>query len=164
MKIGVLSDTHDSLENLQTALSTYWNRDIKTIIHCGDLVSLDMISHFTGFRLIYTFGNMDITTGTIKKRIEAMNDENFAGMVYRGKLSGVPIAATHSHIEGKMMELAREKRYKWIFYGHTHKKRDEVIHGVRMVNPGALGGLAREQRSYCIVDLEAENVEFLQIP
>ena len=62
-------------------------------------------------------------------------------MVYYGEIGGVPLAVTHSHIDGKVMELVQLKRYEWIFHGHTHRKRDEIIKGVRIVNPGALGGL-----------------------
>ena len=106
---------------------------------------------------------MDHTTGAIKKRLEKMREDNFAGMVFKGKLGGVSIAATHSHVDGKIMELVREKRFKWIFHGHTHEKRDEVVQGVRIVNPGALGGLGREPRTYCVVDLDAEKVEFIKV-
>ncbi|MFW5714308.1 MAG: metallophosphoesterase family protein [Brevefilum sp.] len=162
MKIGVMSDTHDNLSNTTTVLSTYRDQKIDTIVHCGDLTSPDMVSHFQGFRVIFTSGNMDHTTGTIKKRLEKMREDNFAGMVFKGKLGGVPIAATHSHVDGKLMELVREGRFKWIFHGHTHEKRDEMVQGVRIVNPGALGGLGREPRTFCIVDLDAEEVEFLR--
>jgi len=164
MKIGVLSDTHDNLSNLTYVMNTYRERGITTLIHCGDLTSLDMVSHFTGFRVIYTMGNMDVVTGTIKKRLQKMRDDNFAGMVFKGKLGGVDVAATHSHVDGKVMELVREKRFDWIFHGHTHEKRDEVVRGARIVNPGALGGLGREPRTFCIVDLDAEDVEFLKVP
>lgn len=163
MKIGVLSDTHDNLSNLTYVLNTYRERGIGTLIHCGDLTSLEMLTHFSNFRLIYTMGNMDIATGTIKKRLEKMGEDNFAGTVYRGKLGGVPVAATHSHIDGKVMDLVQEGNIQWLFHGHTHEKRDEVVRGVRIVNPGALGGLGREQRTFCIVDLVAEAVEFLKV-
>ena len=164
MKIGVLSDTHDNLSNLTYVLDTYRDRGITTLIHCGDLTSLEMVSHLEGFRVIYLMGNMDVVTGAIKKRLEKMRDDNFAGMVFRGKLGGVAVAATHSHIDGKVMELVQEKRFDWIFHGHTHEKRDEMVRGTRIVNPGALGGLGREPRTFCIVDLDAEEVEFLKVP
>lgn len=164
MKIGVLSDTHDNLFNLIYVLNTFRDAGIATIIHCGDLTGLEMVSHLDGFRVIYTIGNMDGLTGAIKKRIEKMREDNFVGTVFKGKLDGVPVAATHSHIEGTVMDLVREGQCKWLFHGHTHEKRDEVIRGVRIVNPGALGGLGREPRSFCIVDLEQEKVEFIQLP
>jgi putative phosphoesterase len=164
MKIGVLSDTHDNLDNLLTVLTILRDRGIETVIHCGDLTDFNLISHFSGFRLIYLTGNMDAATGTIKKRVEQMREDNFTGLVFQGKLDGVLVAATHSHIEGKVMELVQEKRFGWIFHGHTHEKRDETIRGTRVVNPGALGGLVRGPRSFCIVDLTAGEVDFIEVP
>jgi len=163
MKIGVMSDTHDNLSNTTAVLGTYREQGIDTIIHCGDLTSPDMVSHYEGFRVILTIGNMDHTTGSIKKRLEKMREDNFVGMVFKGKLGGVPIAATHSHLEGKIMKLVQTGRFKWIFHGHTHEKRDEVVKGVRIVNPGALGGLGRESRTFCVVDLDAGDVEFINV-
>jgi putative phosphoesterase len=164
MKIGLMSDTHDNLSNTIYVLNTFRDLGIGTIIHCGDLASLEMVSHFSGFRVIYTSGNMDYVSGTIKKRFQKLNPGNFVGMVFRGKIGDVPIAATHSHINGKVMELIREGKYQWIFHGHTHERRDERIGSVRIVNPGALGGLSKGERSFCIVDLDADKVEFLKIP
>lgn len=164
MKIGVLSDTHDNLFNLVSALEAFRNQRIETVIHCGDLTDFNLLSHFSDFRLIYTIGNMDQATGTIIKRVEQMREDNFAGLVFQGKLDGISIAATHSHIEGKVMQLVRENRNQWIFHGHTHTKRDEIIRGVRIVNPGNLGGLTRGAHSFCIVDLSTNEVEFINLP
>jgi len=164
MKIGVLSDTHDNLSNLIMVLGTFREKGIATVIHCGDLTSLELVPQFRGFRLIYTIGNMDVTAGAIQKKISGMRDDNFAGKVFRGKLEGVPVAVTHSHLEGRVMELVRERRYKWLFHGHTHRKRDEVVHGTRIINPGALGGMGRNLPSFCIVDLGMEDVKFFQLP
>ena len=163
MRIGVLSDTHDNLVNLLTVLEILRQRGIETVIHCGDLTDFSLISHFSGFRLIYLTGNMDAASGTIKKRVEQMREDNFAGLVFRGNLDGIPVAATHSHLEGKVMELVQEKHFGWIFHGHTHEKRDETVQGTRIVNPGALGGLMRGPRSFCIVDLTAGEVEFIKL-
>lgn len=163
MKIGVLSDTHDNLSNILIVLGAYRERGIETLIHCGDLTGFEMVSHFDGFRVIYTIGNMDHATGVIKKRFKKMRADNFVGPVFSGQLDGTPVAATHSHIDSKLTDLVNHKRYKWIFHGHTHQRRDEVIHGTRIVNPGALGGLGKESRSFCIVDLDADDVEFINV-
>jgi hypothetical protein len=163
MKIGVLSDTHNHLSNLIHALEELRDRDITTIIHCGDLTDHDLVGRFEGFRVIYTFGNGDFATGTIRNQLNKMNPDSTAAMVFRGALDGVRVAATHSHMEGKVMDLIRERKFKWVFHGHTHEKRDEVIRGVRVVNPGALGGAGRGPRSFCMVDLDAENVTFLEV-
>ena len=164
MKIGVLSDTHNSLSNVIYATETMRERGVETVIHCGDLTDFDLISRFEGFRLIYLLGNMDQACGTIVKRVQKMNPDNFAGAVFTGKLDGVLVAATHGHIEGKVMELVRTGKYQWLFHGHTHRRRDEVVRGVRIVNPGALGGTNWGLPTFCIVDLNEPDVEFIQIP
>lgn len=163
MKIGVLSDTHDNLSNLIFVLDTCRQQGVDTLIHCGDLTGLDMVSHLKGFRVIFTMGNMDTVTGTIKNRLEKMRDDNFTGPVFKGSLDGVSVAAVHSHIDGALMKLVQERKFKWIFHGHTHQRRDEVLHGARIVNPGALGGLGKEARSFCLVDLETDQVEFIKV-
>lgn len=163
MKIGVLSDTHDDLTNLLTVLAICRERKLTTLIHCGDLTGIEMVSHFEGFRVIYTPGNMDYATGTIKKKFEKMRADNFVGSVFRGQLDGIAVAATHSHIESKVMDLVRSTRYRWIFHGHTHQRRDEVVYGARIVNPGALGGLGKESRSFCVVDLAGNDVSFITV-
>lgn len=164
MKIGVISDTHNNLSNMIFGLNTFQEEGIDTIIHCGDLTDLDMVAHLAEFRVIFAFGNMDYATGAIKGRLMQMREDNYAGMIFRGDLSGISIAVTHSHIDGILMELVRENHYQWLFHGHTHEKRDEVVQGVRIVNPGALGGMGREPHSFCIVDLDAEDVRFVQLP
>jgi hypothetical protein len=162
MKIGIISDTHNNVSNLISALTAFRERDIQTLIHCGDLTNTDLLSQFTGFRVIYTFGNGDFATGTIRKRLQRMSPESYAGMVFRGTIGGVRIAATHSHMEGMVMDLIREKQHQWIFHGHTHEKRDETCRGARVVNPGALGGAGRSPRSFCVVDLAKSTTNFLK--
>ena len=162
MKIGVLSDTHDNLTNLITALGTFRRLGIGTVIHCGDLTSLEMVSHFEGFRVIYTLGNMDAASGAIVKRFHKLNEENFSGIVFKGVIGGVQLAVAHSHIKGMVAKLLRQNHYKWIFHGHTHEKRNELIRGTRIVNPGALGGMGREPRSFCVVDMDTQSVEFMK--
>jgi putative phosphoesterase len=163
MKIGVMSDTHDNLANIIQVLNVFRDREIETVIHCGDLTSLEMVAHFQDFRVIYTLGNMDFATGAIQARFKKQNEESFVGTVFTGVLGGVPIAVTHSHINNQVMDLIMQRRFKWIFHGHTHEKRDEVIRDTRIVNPGALGGLGRGPRSFCVVDLGQEDVEFIKI-
>jgi hypothetical protein len=163
MKIGVLSDTHDNLANVIMALEGLRERGIDTIIHCGDLTDFELLSYFREFRLIYLLGNMDHVYGTIVKKVQQMNPDNFAGPVFTGSLGDVPVAATHSHLEGKLTELVQSRRYQWIFYGHTHQRKDEMVNGTRVVNPGALGGLRRGLRTYCIADLTEQNVEFITV-
>src|ERR687888_2611343 len=39
MKIELISDTHDNIQNVQNAISLFSNRDISFVIHAGDITS-----------------------------------------------------------------------------------------------------------------------------
>ena len=58
MKIGILSDTHNNVNNLQRALAFFHREGIQTLIHCGDITSPATAVHLKGFTLIYVHGNV----------------------------------------------------------------------------------------------------------
>ena len=54
--------------------------------------------------------------------------------------------------------------YDYVCHGHTHERRNEYrsAYGVRLINPGSLGGNHPEARSVCVLDLESGSVEFIE--
>lgn len=163
MKIGILSDTHNNLTNLQAALNIFQQRGVDTLIHCGDMTEVEIAQAMLGFRVICVFGNGDVASGEIRQVLLAQNPENYAGMQYSGRIDGVRIAATHGHLPGRVEELARSGQYDYVFKGHSHIHKDERVGFTRLINPGALGGLHREPRQVCLLDLESGVAEFIEI-
>lgn len=43
MWIGILSDTHNQVKNLQTALDFFAKNQVNTLIHCGDATTVEMV-------------------------------------------------------------------------------------------------------------------------
>ena len=163
MKIGILSDTHNNIKNLRAALKIFQEKDIDTIIHCGDLTGVEIARAMEDFRVICVLGNGDIASGEIRAAILSQHPENHVGMNYTGRIGGVRIAATHGHLPGQVEELVRSGEYDYVFKGHSHHCADERFGFTRLINPGALGGLHREDRQVCIVDLNVAKVEFHRI-
>jgi putative phosphoesterase len=163
MKIGVLSDTHNDPQGILKAVEIFNQHKITTVIHCGDLTDPDLLYLLDGFRLIYAFGNMDTASGQIHSIVKDLGKENHAGLLFSGEIDGVKIAVLHSHQVGQLEELLRSREYEYIFHGHTHLRRDEMIMGTRVVNPGALIGSAEYPPGVCIVDPEKGSVEFIDL-
>jgi len=164
MKIGILSDTHDNKSNLTTCLEHLQQQSIDTVFHCGDLIGPGMIRLFAGFKLIYVYGNCDLDTAELYKFVMKLSKDNFVGPIYTGKLDGKLIYASHGHVEGSLMEAIQSRSYDYIFRGHSHMRDDRMQLKTRVINPGALGGLKREKRSFCILDLKTDHLDFVQIP
>jgi uncharacterized protein len=163
MQIGILSDTHNNMKNLQAALSIFRREGVQTLIHCGDLTSADIARALDGFRIICAFGNGDIASGEIRDILLAQNPENYAGMVYRGKIDERRIAVTHGHLPNSVEELTRSGEYDFVFKGHSHQHKDERFGATRLINPGALGGMRREERRICLLDLESAKAKFIEV-
>ena len=163
MKLGILSDTHNHLGNLKRALDMLRAAHIKTIIHCGDISTPQTAVYMAGFHVIYTYGNTDMGMPAIRQQLQLLNPDNVADFNFSGVLDGVPVAATHSHLPGIVQELVQSQQYAYVFHGHTHRRRDEMVGKTRIINPGALGGTRHEHRSICIVDLSTGSVQFEKI-
>lgn len=163
MNLGILSDTHNNLQNLQIALDHLRSEGIDTIIHCGDLTGVEVAQAMQGFHVICTLGNGDIASGEIRQTLAGLKPENYTGMVYRGRIGGARIAATHGHMPGLVEELVRSGEFDYVFKGHSHQHKDEHIGYTRLINPGALGGLRREERQFCILDLDSGKAAFIEL-
>ena len=46
MKIGILSDTHDDIDNTNKAIDIFQENDVKAVIHAGDIISPPVITEF----------------------------------------------------------------------------------------------------------------------
>ncbi|MCC6146357.1 MAG: YfcE family phosphodiesterase [Anaerolineaceae bacterium] len=161
--IAILSDTHDNLSNLNKALEFLRAQSIDTIVHCGDLTSAETAWHFHGFRVIHAIGNGDQPYGEIQKTLLEMNANNFSGSVFEGEIEGVRLAVTHGHAPRTLTALTSSGKFRYIFHGHTHRRRQETIGGSTVINPGALGGLKRESRSFALLDLSTDSLAFQEI-
>jgi len=160
LKLGVLSDTHNNLTNLQKALRVFRQASVETVLHCGDLTDLQMGLQLVEFRVICTFGNNDWNANEICQNLLAYGSNNFGGMIFRGEVGGVKIAATHGHLSEVRENLAISGEFSFVFFGHSHRQSDEWVGITRVINPGALGGAHYESRSFVILDLISGKPDF----
>jgi uncharacterized protein len=163
MIIGILSDTHNHFSNLENALAVFKREGVTTLVHCGDFTSSETARMLAGFQVIGIFGNGDIESGEIREELLRQNPENYAGLVYSGRIGEARIAATHGHLSGKVEELVHSGGYDFVFKGHSHTHKDERFGHTRLINPGALGGMQREERRICLLDLTSGKADFIKI-
>jgi hypothetical protein len=165
VKIGILSDTHNHAANTRTALDTLRARGITQVIHCGDITTPEIVFLFAGWDVTFVLGNMDsawVELGEAANRIGAARPRQSVEFEIAGRQIGVTHGADASLLHRMMMS----GRYDYVCHGHTHERRHEVrsAYGVRLINPGALGGNRPQSRSICVLDVEAGQVEFIEFP
>jgi len=163
MKIGLVSDTHNNLTNLQAALAAFQAEQIGTLVHCGDLTSPETAAALGGYRVIHVTGNGDYASGEIRRVLLELNPLSWSGPLFSGEVGGVAIAAAHGHQPRQVEQLAGSGKFAYVFCGHSHRRRDERVGAARIINPGGLGGLKSEERSFCILDLETGVARFVRV-
>jgi putative phosphoesterase len=152
MKIAIVSDTHDNLENLKKFFEFSKKEKIKILIHCGDVCNGETLKEIEkNFGEIYlSLGNADIKDSLFKeaKKTKIFEKE---GKVEIGSLK---IGFCHVfNLKEKGLE-----NFDFYFFGHTHwpflKKEKKCF----LVNPGNLAGLFYKA-TFAILELKTKNLE-----
>lgn len=142
MKIGVISDIHDNVWKLESALKTLRER-ADVLLCCGDLCSPFVIFQLArGFSapIHVVFGNNDADLFRITRNAAAFPHVALHGELYRGTLDGKRIAMNHYPEIARGLALSGE--YDIVAYGHNHLHDIETVNGVLLVNPGPIMGAA----------------------
>jgi putative phosphoesterase len=144
MKIAVISDSHDHLENLEAAIEQINQLAPPMLIHCGDLSAPFVVERLAAFGgpVHIVFGNNEGDRFTIQKKVERHPNLTLHGEVGFVQTDDGEIAFTHRPEFAR--GLASTGRYRAVFYGHTHRRKTEKIDETYLVNPGELMGLIEE--------------------
>ncbi len=148
MKIGIISDIHDHLDELDLALGVFQKNKVEMILNGGDWVCPYSLEYFDykcqelGFVVPVksVFGNNE---GDIKRIIERnqnlKNPIEFAPkIVFELEVENRKLAIFHGHDKIILQALIDCQKYDAIFTGHTHQVRNEVFGKTLVVNPGSL--------------------------
>ena len=163
MKIGILSDTHNDGFHTQRALQVCRQRGVRTLFHCGDLTTPEMLAHFAGFEVYFVRGNMDRPHETaLKAAARLQPGAHWLDAGDEVELAGKRLAITHGD-RADVLETLLFAEPDYLFHGHTHRRRDERVGPTRVINPGALGGRQHEAHSMGILDLATDRLEIIQL-
>jgi len=192
MKIAIISDIHNNLTNLKKVLNYCAEKEIKTIICCGDLASLETLDflndNFKG-KTYFTFGNMDddqMTNSVCHPELDAgsrkLDSGSGAGMtcvykntkVYKkfgetqfevGSQTGrgpTSVNIAFVHYPDFAKKLAETGKYDFVFYGHTHKPWEKMINNCKVLNPGNVAGEIYPP-TFAVWNTESDKFELIRI-
>ena len=168
MKIAILSDIHDHLDNLNQTLKEIEGK-VEAIIFCGDLISPFMTGVLAKADLptYLCLGNNDEDhIGMMKKGGEKFTWFHLSQEYGEVELDNKKLAFCHYPRLGEL--LAKSSDYDAVFYGHTHISRNEVSGKTLLLNPGAVCGInfeksAYDKATYAIYDTKTNSAEIIEI-
>lgn len=158
MFIGIISDTHDHIEKVKKAIEIFNQYNLISVIHCGDFVAPFTLKEFGILKTKFyaVFGNCD---GEKEGLLKVAKENNFV-------LSEAPLALSFCNRKFIIFhKLPKEKinNVDYIIYGHTHKSEIKKEENVFIINPGEACGLLTERATIAILNIEKNEIEFLEI-
>ena len=153
MIVGIVGDTHNNLKNISKICEIFNEEKVDLVIHTGDITLPKSLKAFHQLkcRMLGVFGNNDV---------EEKNDLLEASSEFKCSIYDEPfffelntkkICVVH-HPELINEDLLRQADY--IFHGHTHRYRNEVIDETIIFNPGECAGFLKGKNQIGIVDIE----------
>ena len=146
MKIAIVSDTHDNIDNFNKIIDFLHKENIGTILHCGDICNQEIIDqalkNFKG-EIMFVRGNGDFELHNIPEKLEIeLGDKKIF----------------FNHYPDIAKKKAESGKFDLVFYGHTHRPWVEMIGNCKLVNPGEVAG-QRFKPTFAIYDTENDKLE-----
>ena len=166
MKVGVISDTHGQMELALSAAREFIFRGVDAVVHCGDvgcemiLIEMAALFHTLDIPLYVVLGNCDLQNAAV------CNFPDAAGVKMMGRfaelnLDGARVGVLHSDDEHQFAAALESNQFHYIFFGHSHARRDETVGTARLINPGSAG---RGMHPSCaVIDLTSGDASFITI-
>jgi putative phosphoesterase len=179
MKIGIISDTHDDVENVQRAIEIFNAEKVAYVIHAGDYVFPGAVQEFEKLngKLIGVLGNNDGEKGGLLKNFLRINGE-LRGELGEIEFDGLKFGIYHGTDTGVKDLLVNSKKYDILICGHTHVKEPSSIligkyknDGKTLVlNPGtahkkvaSISGAFKES-GIVLFDIQTKEYKFIDLP
>ena len=169
MKIGLLSDSHGRASTTQRAVNVLMDQDIDMLVHLGDIGSIEVIDALVDRVEVngslkppvhIVFGNVDWDAKSLARYAESLGIivDDPVGRITAGNKT---VSFTHGHVEAAMQQALAEG-VDFLFHGHTHRTRDELIDNTHVINPGALFRAA--DYTVALVDTDTAQTQFIDVP
>lgn len=150
MRIGVISDTHDNLQQVAKAVRVFQKLDAGLIIHCGDWVSPFVPQYIyslvpkLAIPIKSVFGNNEGDHYRfLERKAKEGWDIEFQKEILTLEMDGKKIVVYHGSNKNITEALITSKKHDVVLTGHTHDAVIEEIGGVLHINPGSAAGYCR---------------------
>ncbi len=163
MKIGIISDTHDCIENIEKSVKIFKHNEISFVLHAGDYTSPEAVRRFQGVKLRGVLGNNDIDIDGLDDAFNEIGGE-LKNELYEFNEGGIEFALYHGTSAKQKDSLIQSSKYDVVICGHTHRIQKLNMGKTMTINPGtAKGWLFGYKATLAIFETQNKQLEFINI-
>jgi len=160
MRIGILSDSHDRCLMVRNAMTVFDEHRVGCVIHCGDVGGMGAFDEMVGRPCHFVWGNCDVCDGPLAAYLISVGLTPPDTVPLRLTITGKRFAVFHGH-EAAAASMERLVDVDYVLHGHSHRRRDERVGPVRIINPGAL--FRARPATVAILDAVTDGLTFYEI-
>lgn len=163
MNVGVVSDTHDNREIVESAAGLFAGR-VGAVVHCGDMVAPFSVTPFDRDYDFYAVrGNND---GEWMLRDAVRSFGAYLGEFGKLSLGGKSIAVYHGTNRPIVDALVNCGDYDYVLHGHSHQQTHERTNDTVRINPGGVstGPGDDEPPAAVVLDTDTGDATFHDLP
>ncbi len=152
MRIGVVSDTHNHLRNVERIVELFNEAAVERVIHTGDITQAKTLDIFGRLDapLFGVYGNNDLERPSLEQAISD-HDYSFIEPPRRLVWAGRTLTVVHDPLD---ISAGMLRESDFVLHGHNHLHVDEVRDDCRVYNPGECAGMMQGLNAIGVVDLE----------
>lgn len=159
MMIGVISDTHNNIKNIDKIISLFNNEKVDLVIHTGDITKAETLKRFSLLNCPLTgvFGNNDRSEIGLQEVCDE-NNFKFQEPPLSLKLDKKLVVVFH---EPDLIDkyIKDHQEVDIIIHGHTHRYREETIEDTIYFNPGESAGFLEGKSALGLINTKNLTIE-----
>ena len=145
MKIGIISDSHDDVDNVNKAITIFEEEKVGAIIHAGDIISPPIVKEFkkltdNGIEFFGIFGNNDGEQKGLENAFAYINGK-LLGNEGKIEIDGLKFCIYHGQDLKRKEKIINSQKFDVFIYGHSHTKESTIIKNEKretiVLNPGS---------------------------
>lgn len=163
MKVGIISDSHNSRKAAAKAVDVFNERNVSYVFHAGDITSpatAQVFSELKDAKFTAVFGNCDSMRGLLRSSIDSFGGEIYEDS-YSGNINGRKIYMVHRPT--RLAQVVETGQFDLVIYGHTHKRDIHKVGNTLVINPGRSAGRLMGESSVVVLELDGMNPEVIEL-
>jgi len=163
--IGIISDTHDNLPNIEKAVKYLNDHKVELVLHAGDYVAGFVIPLFKALNcnLIGVFGNNDGDHELLKKRFSETTNCTIHEQFAKVDAEGCKIALLHGTQAELLNSIIESGYFDAVVHGHSHFKGILKKGKTIVINPGELCGYLTGKPSFALLDTITREARLIEL-
>jgi hypothetical protein len=143
-------------------VETLRKKDVKTVIHAGDVIAPFTLKVFKGLKLSFVYGNNDGERKMLREVAEKLGFQ-LLGDFGRLEIGGLNFAVIHGQNEEIVEALAKSGMYDVVVRGHSHVSEERKVGKALVLNPGEVCGYLSGRHTFMLFDTESKKARLLSL-